>query len=276
MTNSSSEAKTASPSNRAHQLFTKAIHSLHLRRAAPPQTPIPINPHSVSFAPTPTPPPPPLPVQQAMQWVTIELSGYPPQFTHQDVRNLFQGFTISPDFTLPNAVNLAYPLRTFINIAGQQEAERAVQELCSSIVGGRAISVKMVEKTGHEEGEQTAEDMANEKKTEIIRIARVSYPHLASKFLEVREHFHGIDSFAFLQARDITPLHSEPEAHMQPGEKMVKWELVASGRSGVWSWKMKDGSGRLAALKCLRDVLEMQGNMRRVWRQWEGSVRLDM
>ena len=103
-----------------------------------------------------------------MSWRTIELSNYPPTLTHQDVLVLFKDFTISPDFTLPNVKNLAYPLRIFINITGEQEAERAVQELCWSKVGGRQINVRMVEKTDHEEKEVAVADVADEMKIGIL------------------------------------------------------------------------------------------------------------
>jgi len=102
----------------------------------------------------------------------------------------------------------------------------------------------------------------------------VYYPHLASKFLEIRECVQGITNFAFLQARDCVAVNREPETHRRPRENnMAKWELVASGRSGGWSWKMKDGSGRLAALKDLQDTLERQGIMRKIWDQWEEKMR---
>jgi hypothetical protein len=103
-----------------------------------------------------------------MSWSTLELSYYSPKLTHQDVIALFQDFMISPDFTLPNIKNLAYPLRTFIKISGEQEAERAVQELCWSMVGGRQINVRMVEKTGHEEVEVVVGDVADEIKIGIF------------------------------------------------------------------------------------------------------------
>jgi hypothetical protein len=103
-----------------------------------------------------------------MRWATIELSNYPLQLTRQDVLELFQDFTISPDFALPNVKNLAYPLRTFIKIAGEQGAERAVQELCWSKVSGRQINVRIVEKTGHEEKEVAIADVADEMKIGIL------------------------------------------------------------------------------------------------------------
>ncbi|EDU42847.1 hypothetical protein PtrSN002B_007955 [Pyrenophora tritici-repentis] len=320
MGDTSSEAETLSPANRAQQVLAKAAQSLHRRRAAPPRLPLPI-----SFTRTSTPPPTPLPVEEAMKWVTIELSNYPTQFTHQDVLDLFQDFTISPEFTLPNAVNFTHPLRTFIKIAGQEEAKRAVHEMRWRLFGGRAISVKMAEDTGHEEVNQTAEEVIDEtdhedvnhtagevvdetghqefeqpaeevveetghegdkqkneklavqQKIEIINIARAYYPHLASKVLEIREHVQGYDTFAFLQARDLIPVHGESDANMEPGENVVKWELVASGRSSGFSWKMEEGTDILSALKWLRDVLVTQGTMARVWGELEGAdVRPDV
>ncbi|KAL1798860.1 hypothetical protein ACET3X_002897 [Alternaria dauci] len=202
-----------------------------------------------------------------MHWAKIELSNYPPQLTHQDVLTLFQGFTISPDFVLPNVKNLAYPLRTFIDIAGEQEAERAVQELCWSKVGGRQINVRTVEKTGHEEVEVSVADVADEMKISILNAARVYNPHLATKILEVRECTQGTANFAFLQARDLVAVYSESETHMLPEDNKAKWKLVMSGRSEGWNWKMKDGSGRLAALKDLQDTVERQGVMRKLWSQ---------
>jgi hypothetical protein len=215
-----------------------------------------------------------------MSWSTVELSNYSPKLTHQDVIALFQDFTISPDFTLPNIKNLAYPLRAFIKIAGEQEAERAVQELCWSMVGGRQINVRMVEKTGHEEVEVAVADVADEIKIGILSTlshchftdikliqldtARIYNPHFASKVLEIRECMQGTSNFAFLQARDLVTVHSEPDAHMQPNDNKAKWELIMAGRSEGWSWKMKDGSGRLAALKDLQDTMERQGVMSQI------------
>jgi hypothetical protein len=103
-----------------------------------------------------------------MSWATVEFSNYPPQLTRADLTALFQGFTIAPDFALPNARNLSYPLRTFIRVAGENEAQAAVRELCGRLVGGRKISVKMVEKTGYEEKDIAVEDVADEMKIGII------------------------------------------------------------------------------------------------------------
>jgi hypothetical protein len=101
-------------------------------------------------------------------------------------------------------------------------------------------------------------------------------PHLAPKILEVRECMQGTSNFAFLQARDLVTVHSEPEMHMQPNNNKAKWELIMAGRSEGWNWKMKDGSGRLAALKDLQGTVERQGIMRKLWGPWEGSSVLDM
>jgi hypothetical protein len=103
-----------------------------------------------------------------MSWVTVEFSNYPPQLTRVDVTAIFQGFTIAPDFALPNVRNLSNPLRTFIRVAGENEAQAAVRELCGRLVGGRKISVKIVEKTGYEEKDVTVEVVADEMKIEII------------------------------------------------------------------------------------------------------------
>lgn len=116
-----------------------------------------------------------------MKWVTIELSNYPTQFTHQDVLDLFQGFTISPEFTLPNAVNFTHPLRTFIKIAGQEESKRAVHEMRWRLFGGRVISVKMAEDTGHEEVNQTAEEVVDETDREDVN-------HTAGEVVEETGH----------------------------------------------------------------------------------------
>jgi hypothetical protein len=103
-----------------------------------------------------------------MPWETVELSSYPPQLTRADVTALFQGFTIAPDYDLPNVRNLAYPLRTFINVAGENEAAAAARELCGRLVGGRKISVKMVKKSSHQEKDATVQDAADEFKIGII------------------------------------------------------------------------------------------------------------
>ncbi|RYO68030.1 hypothetical protein AA0116_g1226 [Alternaria tenuissima] len=269
------EVQMAKPSNRTHRFFTKTVHSLSAHRRAPPRIPLP---HSIIIKVTPpTPPSSPTPSRRSsMHWDKIELSNYPPQLTYQDVLTLFQDFTISPDFVLPNVKNLAYPLRTFIRIAGEQEAERAVQELCWSKVGGRQINVRMVEETGHQEMEVAVADVADEMKIGIVNTARVYNPHLTTKILEVRECMQGTANFAFLQARDPVTVSSKPEAHMLSTDDKAKWELVMAGRSEGWNWKMKDGSGRLAALKDLQDTLQRQGIMRKLWGQWEGSSALDM
>ena len=108
-------------------------------------------------------------------------------------------------------------------------------------------------------------------------VAHIYYAHLASKFPKVRECVLGIINFAFLQARACVTVHCKPETHRQPRENnMAKWGLVASGRSDGWRWKMKDGSGRLAALKDLQDTVERQGAMWKMWGTWEGSIALNM
>jgi NCAIR mutase (PurE)-related protein len=122
-----------------------------------------------------------------MRWATIELSNYPLQLTRQDVLELFQDFTISPDFALPNIKNLAYPLRTFIKIAGEQEAERAVQELCWSKVSGRQINVRIVEKIGHEEKEVAVADVADEMKIGILSKYLTSLGFYQN-FTKIRRH----------------------------------------------------------------------------------------
>jgi hypothetical protein len=109
-----------------------------------------------------------------------------------------------------------------------------------------------------------------------IDTACVYYTNLAPKFLEVRERIQGTSNFAFLQARDPVTVHSEPEAHVQPLENKAKWELVAAGRSDCWAWKTNGGNERLAALKDLQDTVERQGQMRKMWGQWEVSSKLDM
>ncbi|KAG9194858.1 hypothetical protein G6011_04893 [Alternaria panax] len=167
MTKSDPEAQTVEPSNHGHHIFTKAVHSLHMHRNVPPATPLLRSIMIRITPPTPTPSPTP-PRPSNMHWDKIELSNYPPHLTHQDVLTLFQDFTISPEFLLPNVKNLAYPLRTFIKIAGEQEAERAVQELCWSKVSGRQINVRMVEKTGYEQKEVAVADVADEMKIGIL------------------------------------------------------------------------------------------------------------
>jgi hypothetical protein len=106
--------------------------------------------------------------------------------------------------------------------------------------------------------------------------ARVYNPQLTTKILEVRECIRGTANFAFLQARNLVTVYSEPEAHMLLKDNKAKWELVMAGRSEGWNWKMKEGSGRLAALKDLQDMVERQGVMRKLWGQWEGSNVPDM
>jgi hypothetical protein len=52
--------------------------------------------------------------------------------------------------------------------------------------------------------------------------ARVYNPHLANKILEVRECVQGTANFAFLQARDLVTVESEPEAHLLPKVNKAK------------------------------------------------------
>jgi hypothetical protein len=115
-------------------------------------------------------------------------------------------------------------------------------------------------------------------KVELMDIdaARMYYPHLANKFLEVREVIQGTPNFAFLQAREPVTVHSEPEVHRQPLKNEAEWQLVAAGRSDCWAWKTNGGNERLAALKELSDTVERQGQMRRFWGQWEVNKVLDV
>lgn len=126
------------PDSTPHQMFSKAVRSLHTRRNAPPPIPIPVNPYSsVTKTSTRVQQPPDVP------WVAVELSGYPPHITRGDVTRLFANLIIMPDFKLPNTLLLCYPLRAFVLVAGEQEAGRAVREVNGRVVGGRQVCVKI-------------------------------------------------------------------------------------------------------------------------------------
>jgi hypothetical protein len=105
--------------------------------------------------------------------------------------------------------------------------------------------------------------------------ARVYYPHLTSKILEVREHVEGASHSAFLQARDTVTVDSEPTAHLQPMPNNADWELVAGGRDDGVDAKGQEKSVRLAALKSLQETVEKQGVLKKVWAQCDGSRVLD-
>jgi len=111
-------------------------------------------------------------------WVAVELSNYPPQLARGDVEELFKNFTISPDFLLPNTMRLAYPLRTFIRVAGKQEAERAVKELTGKVVAGRRIYVVLVDEVSYEQKEVIVAELAEELKIGIMS----TYMVLSSRY----------------------------------------------------------------------------------------------
>jgi hypothetical protein len=101
-------------------------------------------------------------------------------------------------------------------------------------------------------------------------------PSACFPLLEVREHVDGATHFAFLQARDLVTIYSNPEAHLQPVENMASWELVAGSRSDGRSDRGEDKCVRLAVLKSLQELVEKQGGLQKMWSQWEGSRMLDM
>jgi hypothetical protein len=272
----------------AHRIFSRAVQSLHTRRNAPPPIPIPVNPSPTSLqALRKTRKPATLPS------VAVELSNYPPSLTRHDLHTLFKGFTIGPNFILPKSPRFAYPFRTFVWVAGEEEAERAVQELSGTVMGGRQIRVTKADPPPYEQKEVAVEELADELKIAIVstysnvhmlwkRIltcadtARVYYPHLGSKFLEVREHTDGALHYAYLQARDPVTVHSEPEAHLQPLENMTKWDLVAGSSADGCGAKGRDKVVRLTVLKGLQETVEKQGLLKKAWGQWKGSAVLDM
>lgn len=100
-----------SPEHGAHQLFTKAVRSLHTRRNAPPTISIPINSTRADVPATP-------PTPATISLVAVELSNYAPGTSRHDIHALFKGFIISLDYILPIAARFAYPLHTFIWLAG--------------------------------------------------------------------------------------------------------------------------------------------------------------
>ncbi|CAO2651802.1 Nn.00g000850.m01.CDS01 [Neocucurbitaria sp. VM-36] len=256
--------------NNPHEIFARAVRSLHTRRNAPPPIPIPINPYSSALQIATT-----IRAPQKVSWVAVELSNYPSQMTRVDIHGLFKDFKISPDFKLPNTMRLSYPLRTFILIAGGQEAKRAVRELSGRAVGGRQVQVKLMEEVNWEQKESIATDLTNELKVEIINTARVSYPHLAEKILEVRECVQGSAYFAFLQARDPVIVDGSPEAHIEPIENKAKWDLLYTGRYDGHTSKVREEKSRLSALRDLKNTVETQGMLQKVWNQWEGSWMLN-
>jgi hypothetical protein len=109
-----------------------------------------------------------------------------------------------------------------------------------------------------------------------VDTARVYYPHLGPKILEVREQTEGAAHYAYLQARDPVTVHSAPEAHLQPLENTAKWELVAGSSADGRGARGSDKSVRLAVLKGLQETVEKQGVLKRAWGKWEGSWKLDM
>ncbi|KAF1937157.1 hypothetical protein EJ02DRAFT_506176 [Clathrospora elynae] len=259
---------------RRHQIFTKAVRSLHTRRNAPPPIPIRVNPMSTTFSVKPATRL--TKSQQTLPWIAVELSNYPPQLTRHDVQTLFKDFSIEPDFVLPSATRFAYPLRVSVKIAGEIEAERAVKEVSGRVIGGRQIYLSMVEKESYEQKEVSVKELADELKIGIVNTARVHYPHLAPKILEVRECSQGASPFAFLQARNPITVHSELEARRQPIENRAMWDFIAGGRFDGRNSKIKDGSGRIAALKDLKETVEKQGVMKKMWNQGDGKQLLDL
>ncbi|KAF2029218.1 hypothetical protein EK21DRAFT_89959 [Setomelanomma holmii] len=251
------------------QLFSKAVRSLHNRRNAPPPIPIPVNPISIDIKAMARKP-------ETLPLVAVELSNYPPGLLRHDIQILFKGFTMSVDFVLPIATRFAYPFRTFIWLVGEEEAKRAVLELSGSIVGGREIRVTLVDPATYEQKEVIVAELADELKIAIVNTAHLSYPHLATKILEVREHTKGAVHFAFLQAREPVTIHSEPKVYLQPVRNEARWELVAGGRADGRGARGQDKSVRLAALKSLQETVEKRGILKKIWSQWDGSRLLDL
>jgi hypothetical protein len=159
----------------AHRIFSRAVQSLHTRRNAPPPIPIPVNPNSTSLQALPKKRKP-----EKVSSIAVELSNYPPTLTRHDIQVLFKGFTIGPDFILPNSTRFAYPFRTSIWVAGEKEADRAVQELTGKVMGGRQIRVTKVDPATYDQKEVIVAELADELKIAIVstyKLINVSVSH---------------------------------------------------------------------------------------------------
>jgi hypothetical protein len=147
----------------AHRIFSRAVQSLHTRRNAPPPIPIPVNPSPTTL----------LAFSNALESdkvpsFAVELSNYPPTLTRHDIEVLFTGYIIGLDFVLPKSTRFAYPFRTSIWVAGEEEAERAVKELSGKVMGGRQIRVTKMDPATYEQREVVVAELAGELKIAIV------------------------------------------------------------------------------------------------------------
>ena len=68
-------------------------------------------------------------------------------------------------------------------------------------------------------------------------------------------------------------IYSRPELHLLPQQNLADWKFVAA--ASAQQQPFDDGMlARLDALKNLREELETQGVMCKIWSTWGGSSRL--
>jgi hypothetical protein len=226
----------------------------------------------------------------------VVISQFPPNFSKDDLEKLLKDFQIAEPVALPTTTRFAYPLRTTVKLKDQAEALRVMHNLDGSVVGTRQLSVRMANEIDAEEKTATLiEDIANELKTSIISTlmafylhertlltkhcldtARVYYPELADKILEVRELTKPTgDHFAFLQARDPVTIFSDLDEQTLSSQNVVKWRFIM-GMGVEDNGIVEETSPRLNALKVLQKELERQGVLAKIWGNWEGSSKLEM
>lgn len=161
-TMTSAEPPKPSTAHRPKKAITRTIKQFSPRKKPP--APIAIPKPAASRT---------LPVAAAINWVAVELSNFPPNFARQDVQAIFRDYNVSPGFTLPNTTRFAYPFRTKVFLAGVDEASRAVKGLDGRMVGGRRISVRMIDRAAVEEEVVGVANLAEELRIGIISKLRL-------------------------------------------------------------------------------------------------------
>jgi hypothetical protein len=137
------------------------MRSIHKRRHAPPPIPIPVKPISNDVETEPK-------KLDTLPMAAVELSNYPPSLSRHDIHALFTGFMITQDSIPSPSKRFLSPLRTLIWITGENEAERAVEELNGHILGGRQICVSLVNQASYEQREVAMAEMVDKLKVAIV------------------------------------------------------------------------------------------------------------
>ena len=98
-------------------------------------------------------------------WTPVEIANFPPQLRRQDLLDLLDSYSFSPNFVYSSTPQFIRPFRITLLAVSAKEAQRMVMDLDGMTHSGREISVKMLGTTPNISVEQ---EIAHELKNNII------------------------------------------------------------------------------------------------------------